>query len=442
MSPNESCTRRKFSRSIGIQIREPQTQTTIELPRLPVQGCEDSVRVDVGAPAVQAPPSPIKIDVPHPTEKVTLVTTDPGTVGREEMTQDPDQEMLDQLVSGEITEEDVKISNIFDKLDVKEYNQVMDYDGYLPIYAEAIDGRPVEKVVQEIRDILKKKAIDEFNPDEDDLLVEEDPVVDVHMVETRSSTKDVDASKHRSDKDEESAAVDSDSDTSVKLREKDEYILSLERKLEEMMMKVEQMQSQLLQSQQSRPEPLQPTVHTMDEHSRKADSNPKLPEVTSPVSPPEKDIRQMIETQVSEALAHSQGTVSIPKGRPYPEEYDLVHYPKGFVPPSFKVFSGLENPRQHLAHFRASCCNAGGSDALLFRQFVSSLSGIAFEWYADLPNGSMKTFTELEGLFLKRFSGAQQRVTVGDLVIEKQKSDEPLVDYILRWRNLSMKCEP
>ncbi|KAI0526823.1 hypothetical protein KFK09_002415 [Dendrobium nobile] len=45
-------------------------------------------------------------------------------------------------------------------------------------------------------------------------------------------------------------------------------------------------------------------------------------------------------------------------------------------------------------------------------------------------------------MFVKRFAGSQHHVTVGDLVIEKQKPGEKLVDYILRWRNLSMKCEP
>ncbi|NAU72114.1 hypothetical protein EE085_29330, partial [Klebsiella pneumoniae] len=62
--------------------------------------------------------------------------------------------------------------------------------------------------------------------------------------------------------------------------------------------------------------------------------------------------------------------------------------------------------------------------------------------YADLPNGSVKTFTELEQLFIQRFARAQHHVTIGDLVVEKQKPDESLIDYILRWRNLSMKCEP
>ncbi|KAI0493920.1 hypothetical protein KFK09_024047 [Dendrobium nobile] len=150
----------------------------------------------------------------------------------------------------------------------------------------------------------------------------------------------------------------------------------------------------------------------------------------------------MVEQQVKDALAKAHSTSSISKGRPYPEEFDSVPYPKGFVPPSFKNFDGTGNPKQHLAHFRASSYNAGGSDALLFRQFVSSLSGIAFDWYAKLPNGSIHTLNDLEAMFVKRFAGAKHHITVGDLVVETQKPEENLVDYILRWRNLSMRCEP
>ncbi|XP_020591231.1 uncharacterized protein LOC110032059 [Phalaenopsis equestris] len=82
----------------------------------------------------------------------------------------------------------------------------------------------------------------------------------------------------------------------------------------------------------------------------------------------------------------------------------------------------------------------GGSDTLLCRQFVSSFSGIAFDWYAELPNDSVKIFAELEDLFVKWFTGVKHHITIGDH--ERQKPAETLMDYILRWRNLSMKCEP
>ena len=120
------------------------------------------------------------------------------------------------------------------------------------------------------------------------------------------------------------------------------------------------------------------------------------------------------------------------RGHPYPVEFKRVQYPMSFIPPRFKQFDGIGNPRQHLAQYRAICCNVGGSDALLLRLFVSSLTGVAFEWYADLPNDSVKTFAELEDLFIQRFVSAEHRVSVGDLVVTRQRPTEPLPTYIIR----------
>jgi hypothetical protein len=56
---------------------------------------------------------------------------------------------------------------------------------------------------------------------------------------------------------------------------------------------------------------------------------------------------------------------------PYPSMYDLKEYPKLYVIPRFRTFSGEGNkdlnPEQHLAHFVASCGNTGDNDALLLR---------------------------------------------------------------------------
>jgi hypothetical protein len=58
-------------------------------------------------------------------------------------------------------------------------------------------------------------------------------------------------------------------------------------------------------------------------------------------------------------------------GHSYPAIYDLKEYPKEYVIPKFRVFSGEGNinlnPEQHLTHFVASCGNTGGNDALLLR---------------------------------------------------------------------------
>ncbi|MHC6132230.1 hypothetical protein L8N14_017245, partial [Serratia marcescens] len=46
-------------------------------------------------------------------------------------------------------------------------------------------------------------------------------------------------------------------------------------------------------------------------------------------------------------------------GRPYPAHFDQVPYPKGYLVPKFKIFDGIGNPIQHIAHFQASCGNTG-----------------------------------------------------------------------------------
>ncbi|KAH0465715.1 hypothetical protein IEQ34_005818 [Dendrobium chrysotoxum] len=98
MPSNEPYILIKLSRSVGIQIRDTPIPLPVEVPQLPIQGCEDSILIDVGVPAVQAPPSPVKMDIPRPIEDVTLVTIDPRTVKGEGTVLDVDQEMLEQLV--------------------------------------------------------------------------------------------------------------------------------------------------------------------------------------------------------------------------------------------------------------------------------------------------------------------------------------------------------
>ncbi|KAH0448619.1 hypothetical protein IEQ34_022419 [Dendrobium chrysotoxum] len=89
----------------------------IDLLRLPTQGCEGSPSLDVGSSTPHAPPSPPKEYVPHPVEDATLATTDHE----------------------------------------RELEDVMDYKGYLSINPESIEGRSIDEVVKEIKDILKKK---------------------------------------------------------------------------------------------------------------------------------------------------------------------------------------------------------------------------------------------------------------------------------------------
>lgn len=61
---------------------------------------------------------------------------------------------------------------------------------------------------------------------------------------------------------------------------------------------------------------------------------------------------------------------------------------------------------------------------------MNSLTHIAFEWYAKLPNDSIKALTKLETLFIKRFVGEPKKVTIVELVLEKRRKDKSVTKYI------------
>ncbi|KAJ0962210.1 hypothetical protein J5N97_030038 [Dioscorea zingiberensis] len=47
----------------------------------------------------------------------------------------------------------------------------------------------------------------------------------------------------------------------------------------------------------------------------------------------------------------------------------------------------------------------------------------------------------MKDAFRVRFGGISDKITIADLAATRQNKDERVVDYIVRWRNLSIKCE-
>ena len=127
--------------------------------------------------------------------------------------------------------------------------------------------------------------------------------------------------------------------------------------------------------------------------------------------------------------------------KPYTKRIDALRMPQGFQPPKFHQFDGKGNPKQHIAHFIETCNNAGTSGDLLVKQFVRSLKGLAFDWYADLASTSIDSWGQMENEFLNRFYSTRRVVSISELTNTRQGDKEQVVDYIHRWRALSLKCK-
>ncbi|KAK3006393.1 hypothetical protein RJ639_015477 [Escallonia herrerae] len=65
----------------------------------------------------------------------------------------------------------------------------------------------------------------------------------------------------------------------------------------------------------------------------------------------------------------------------------------------------------------------------------------AFDWYTDLEPESIDCWEELEREFQNRFYSTRRSMSMMELTSAKQGKEEPLVDYINRWRALSLDCK-
>ncbi|KAK2980373.1 hypothetical protein RJ640_014546 [Escallonia rubra] len=127
--------------------------------------------------------------------------------------------------------------------------------------------------------------------------------------------------------------------------------------------------------------------------------------------------------------------------KPYTKSIDNMRMPAGYQPPKFQQFDGKGNPRQHVAHFIETCNDAGTEGDFLVKQFVRSLKGNAFDWYTDLEPESIDCWEEMEREFHNRFYSTRRSVIMMELTNTKQRKEEHVVDYINRWRALSLDCK-
>jgi hypothetical protein len=127
--------------------------------------------------------------------------------------------------------------------------------------------------------------------------------------------------------------------------------------------------------------------------------------------------------------------------KPYIKRIDSLRMLPGYQLPKFQQFDGKGNPKQHVAHFVETCNNAGADGDLLTKQFVRSLRGNAFDCYIDLEPESIDNWEQMEREFLNCFYSTHRIVSMMELTNTKQWKDEPVVDYVNRWRSLSLDCK-
>jgi len=80
---------------------------------------------------------------------------------------------------------------------------------------------------------------------------------------------------------------------------------------------------------------------------------------------------------------------------PFSQEILETAIPNTFTGPKV-TFTGMEDPEAHLTAFHTQMMLVGGSDAVRCKLFMSTLTGMAMDWFISLLEGHVTSFTQKE----------------------------------------------
>ena len=72
------------------------------------------------------------------------------------------------------------------------------------------------------------------------------------------------------------------------------------------------------------------------------------------------------------------------------------------------------------------------------REFFKSLEGQAFTWSTNLTPGPVLILNDLVTQFMKMFFALEEKLMLSDLQHKKQRVSEGLLEYIRRFKDLSL----
>jgi len=93
-------------------------------------------------------------------------------------------------------------------------------------------------------------------------------------------------------------------------------------------------------------------------------------------------------------------TATLPRefSTPFSQAILETAIPNTFTGPKV-TFTWMEDLEAHLTAFHTQMMLVGGSDAVRCKLFMSTLTGMAMDWFISLPEGHITSFTQLSRLF-------------------------------------------
>ena len=128
------------------------------------------------------------------------------------------------------------------------------------------------------------------------------------------------------------------------------------------------------------------------------------------------------------------------RGTPFSPEINLLALPHKFKMPTWKMYTGREDPLSYLKYFEMQMDLRGIQGDVCCRIFPATLLEAAQQWYFKLAPGKFNSWKAFSSKFHAQFSSSHQLpLHFGDLVEVKQRPGQPLLAYISRFMTEATK---
>jgi len=106
------------------------------------------------------------------------------------------------------------------------------------------------------------------------------------------------------------------------------------------------------------------------------------------------------------------------------------------------VFTGVEDPENHLSVFNAQMIIYGGKDAIHCKIFMGTFIGTTLQWFSCLLDSHITSFDQFSELFREQFFVNQTKPPISfDLFNVKQRQGKSLKNYLNRFWAFTVKLQ-
>ncbi|CAA0808239.1 Unknown protein, partial [Striga hermonthica] len=127
------------------------------------------------------------------------------------------------------------------------------------------------------------------------------------------------------------------------------------------------------------------------------------------------------------------------RGHPFSREILAAHLPNNFKETNL-VYEGSSEPSRHVRTFENMVVLHGYSDSVCWRAFLSTLRGVALDWFHQLPSGSIADFEDFASKLTNQCSSAVvHEKTYLTLMAMRQGEKESLRKYVARYNQTCLE---